>query len=106
MIINKPLEIKDKEKLIEALSKLSFIEIELVRDEAIIKKKLSGRFIKLRQFLGFNWVGQITKGKDKFYIWSLKSFYNLDTWEEIKQVMEIIERYQELEDKLINGKNN
>lgn len=94
MKINQPLLLQDKDKTLERLSKLDFIEIETCDDEAIIKRKLSGKFIKIRDYLGSGWIGQIIKDRKTkaFYfcdeMGSLKDVFKLNDWEQIKLFIE------------------
>jgi hypothetical protein len=96
MKFNQPLELKDRDLTIENLSKLDFIVINQIDDEAIVKMKLSGRFVKLKLFFGKNWLGQILKSKSngKYYFLnenaSLYSVLRLNDWDKIKQFMECL----------------
>lgn len=97
MKISQPLELKDKDKVIDNLSKLDFIVIERVKDEAIIKRKLNGRFIKLKIMFNADWIGQIIRDKKngKYYFLNesgtLKDVFKLDDWNRIKLFMGCLE---------------
>lgn len=79
MIINYPIELKNKDKFLSELSKTGKFYIEDAGNgEAIIKTPASG----WNDFWSRNWLLQILKGKNKvFYIYelNLKLIYDYDT---------------------------
>jgi hypothetical protein len=100
MNIREPLEIKDKDALVSDLSKLDFIILEKLPDNKtyIIKKMMTGRLARLRKMFSVNQLAQILEEgtTGRFFVcnadFELSGIFKLDTWEEIKQVMEILER--------------